>query len=463
MKKRLNNENGMKQGVIDELAPFLEKRFVTSNYLSGGLIHKILEKDFAGGESSVQRYSHYYAYSHMAGFGINTIYSPHSNTKEEITPALISILNYFKTPKSVKDFLSDVSSETETQKMLASLINNRFLFLETVDQDRSFNLLYVEIDPNTVCNHACIYCPVAVKPRKKDEIKEELFDDILSQLESLKSDADLSVCLCAYNEVTLDKRYPRFVKKIRDKGFSHIIISNGSNLDPPLVDELIDLGVKDVDLNIPALDEDEFFRLVGNRHIGKIIRNVDYMAKKPLNVNVLVHGVGDARHYRNFSDLKKRFKDTPVKVSMGATMDRSGLLDNEYQCNIERDKLAGCTNAGSRFFNWIHISSQGDSFLCPMDYNYNYVLGNVNESSIEEILTGDKMALYRRYAYGLEPAPADFMCRKCVAMLSLSWKDISEKDMQNYKREARKNDLKYKYQSALFRSSLYLKSKIIRK
>jgi MoaA/NifB/PqqE/SkfB family radical SAM enzyme len=463
MKERLNNESSLKHGIINELTPVLEERFVTSNYLSGGLIHKILEADYSKRENAAQRYTYYYAYSYLSGFGVNTIRSPHSNIRQEIDPDLISILQYFKTPKYIRNFLSDKEADTKLQKRLSSLIKNKFLFLESVDQDRVFNLLSVEIDPNTVCNHACLYCPVAVEPRKKDEMKEELFDEILSQLERFKCDTKISVCLCAYNEVTLDKRYPDFVRKIKDKGFNHIIISNGSNLNPPLVEELIDLGVKDAELNIPALDEDEFYRLVGNRGIKKIIKNVDYMAKKPLNVNISVHGVGDARHYRNFRDLKKRFKDTPVTVNMGTTMDRSGLLENEYQCNIKRDKLAGCINNGSRFINWLHINSKGECFLCPMDYNYNYMLGDVTKSSIEEILSGDKIALFRRYAYGLEPAPDDFMCRKCTAMFSFSWKDISEKDMQSYKRDTRKSRIKYKYESLLFHSSLYLKSRFIRK
>jgi MoaA/NifB/PqqE/SkfB family radical SAM enzyme len=463
VKKRLNNESGLPYGVIDELAPMVEKMFMTSNYLSGGLIHKILESDFAKRESAAQRYTHYYGYSYLAGLGVNTIYSPHSNIRENIDAGLIRILHYFNTPKYVRDFLSEEVADTKLQNRLYSLIKNKFLFLESVDQDRAFNLLYVELDPNTVCNHACIYCPVASAPRKKDEIAEELFDDILAQLESLKSDTDITICLCAYNEVTLDKRYPLFVKKIRDKGFKHIVISNGSNLDPPLVDKLVDFGVKDVELNIPALDVDEFYRLVGNRGIKKIMRNVDYMAKKPLNVNILVHGIGNVSHHRNYNDLKKRFKDTPITVSMGATMDRSGLLENEYKCNINHNKLAGCTNAGSRLINWVHINSKGECFLCPMDYNYKYMIGDVKQSSIEEILSGDNIALLRRYSYGLEPAPADFMCRKCAALLSVSWDNISENDMQNYKRETRKSYFKHKFQSVLFRSSLYLKSTLIRK
>ncbi len=453
-------QNDKKNSIIDDLTPLLEKSYLTSNYLNGGMLHQVLAADFAQQGTKAERYTHYYAYSHLEALGINTISSPHSNKRLNIDKGLIDILRYFVTPKSINEFVSEKYADSSTQNMLVSLIKDSFLFSESVDQDRAFNLLYVEIDPNTVCNHACIYCPVAVDPRKKHDIDEALFDDILSQLSLLNKNNNITVCLCAYNEVTLDDRYPAFAKKIVDKGLNHIVISNGSNLTPALVDTLMSLGVKDFELNIPALDESEFFRIVGKKGAKNVISNVDYMAKKPLNINVLVHGVGDVSHYRNFTALKKRYNNTSVTVTMGKTMDRSGILDNEYQCNIKRDKLAGCTNTGSRLINWLHVNSSGECFLCPMDYNYNYMLGDLKKSSIEEVLSGDKIALYRRYAYGLEAPPDDFMCGKCAAMLSCSWKDISEKDIGDLKRKSFQCYLKYRYESMIFRSSLYLKSRL---
>jgi hypothetical protein len=52
--------------------------------------------------------------------------------------------------------------------------------------------------------------------------------------------------------------------------------------------------------------------------------------------------------------------------------------------------------------------------LCCEDYDEKYVVGDLTQETVAQVLTGDALAILRRWAYGLEDAPADFMCRKCV-------------------------------------------------
>jgi hypothetical protein len=52
--------------------------------------------------------------------------------------------------------------------------------------------------------------------------------------------------------------------------------------------------------------------------------------------------------------------------------------------------------------------------LCCQDYHSKYVIGDLNEQSLDEVLTGPAVARLRRQAYGLEDAPDDFICRHCV-------------------------------------------------
>ena len=42
------------------------------------------------------------------------------------------------------------------------------------------------------------------------------------------------------------------------------------------------------------------------------------------------------------------------------------------------------------------------------------MVGDLTEQSVEEVLTGPEMARMRRWVYGLETAPADFICSRCV-------------------------------------------------
>jgi len=76
--------------------------------------------------------------------------------------------------------------------------------------------------------------------------------------------------------------------------------------------------------------------------------------------------------------------------------------------------LAGCDNLGSRPLQHLHITPHGKCLLCCEDYDEQHVVGDLNTSTVAEVLAGPEIARLRRWVYGLEEAPADFMCRKCI-------------------------------------------------
>ena len=45
-------------------------------------------------------------------------------------------------------------------------------------------------------------------------------------------------------------------------------------------------------------------------------------------------------------------------------------------------------------------------------------VGDLHHESLEDILRGPKVTLLRRWVYGLEEAPADFICRRCIYALT---------------------------------------------
>ncbi|HEX2464118.1 MAG TPA: SPASM domain-containing protein, partial [Thermoanaerobaculia bacterium] len=72
----------------------------------------------------------------------------------------------------------------------------------------------------------------------------------------------------------------------------------------------------------------------------------------------------------------------------------------------------------SRPVQWVHITPKGECVLCCQDYHDQYVVGDLGEESLRSILTGPRMSLMRRWVYGLEEAPADFLCRNCIYALT---------------------------------------------
>ena len=59
------------------------------------------------------------------------------------------------------------------------------------------------------------------------------------------------------------------------------------------------------------------------------------------------------------------------------------------------------------------VNATGTAVLCCQDYYEKWTVGDLSRQSVAEVLGGDRIAQMRRWAYGVEPAPDDFLCRRC--------------------------------------------------
>jgi len=51
--------------------------------------------------------------------------------------------------------------------------------------------------------------------------------------------------------------------------------------------------------------------------------------------------------------------------------------------------------------------------LCCQDYYEHLTVGDLKTQTVAQLLAGDTMARLRKWTYGVEEAPADFLCRSC--------------------------------------------------
>lgn len=106
-------------------------------------------------------------------------------------------------------------------------------------------LLDVEIEINTSCNLTCSYCPRSVKPNPNvEEMSEDVFKRILSELESLKFKG--RICYHLYNEPLLSSSLEHFLKMSSQilPQASNVIYTNGLLLTESKLKALIDAGTK---------------------------------------------------------------------------------------------------------------------------------------------------------------------------------------------------------------------------
>ena len=287
---------------------------------------------------------------------------------------------------------------------------------EGTDLSRRFRLKVVSLEAHSVCNQACYFCPVSIDPRKPYFMPTEMYERIVAELSAFRDTID-GVCMINYNEPTADRRFVQQVATLKKAGLPPAVLTNGSGLTPDRVDAILELGgLRYLSVNLSTLDREDYARDRGVDQLDLVLRNIEYAQDKPLaqEMDIVVLGQKDEVHRLAHVAISARFAGTRFTVKPFEIMDRAGYLPIGQRPERPHTRLRGCDNVGSRPLQHLHVTPQGRCVLCCEDYDEKYVVGDLTRQSVREVLEGEEMARLRRFAYGVEEAPADFICRKCV-------------------------------------------------
>jgi MoaA/NifB/PqqE/SkfB family radical SAM enzyme len=299
------------------------------------------------------------------------------------------------------------------------LLEGGWVVREEEDLSRKYRLKVVSLETMTRCNQKCFFCPVSVAPREDETMSPELFARIVAQLTPFRDTIE-GVFLQSYNEPTLDRRFVENIKALFAAGLPVAVLSNGSGLTPAKVDGILAAGsLRYLCINLSTLDREQYQRDRGEDHLDVVLRNLDYVKDKPFaqQMRIVVLGEMTDAHRADFEAIKERFAGSRFEVEMHHATDRAGWLEVGMKALVPKKNLAGCDLIGSRPLQHLHITPSGACIICCQDYDENYVVGNLATHSVVEVLESDEMAKIRRWAYGVEEAPDDFICRTCVFAL----------------------------------------------
>jgi Radical SAM superfamily/Iron-sulfur cluster-binding domain len=305
-------------------------------------------------------------------------------------------------------------------KLRAELFDAGWLVESAADLAGRFRLKYVSLEASTVCNQACYFCPVSVDRRDNHSMTMELYEEILAQLAAHRATIE-GVSMIHYNEPTADKRFVDQVRLIKRYGLPPAVLTNGTGLTPDRVDAILAMGgFCYLSINLSTLDRERYEHDRGGDHLPLVLRHLDYIKDKPLapKMDIAVLGSGDQVHRKDFEEIRDRFAGSRFQVHFYEVMDRAGAVPIGLHPFESHKRLCGCEQTGSRPVQWVHINPRGECVLCCQDYHDKYVIGDLHEETLDAILSGPRMALLRRWVYGVEPAPEDFICRHCIYALT---------------------------------------------
>ncbi len=290
----------------------------------------------------------------------------------------------------------------------------RFL-IESVDQEtRRSHLLFLSLETCTSCNHRCPFCPVSVDPREREVMSQELFESIVDQVIAIAG-SGVNVFLSNYNEPTVDPLFEERCRALFARKLQVSILTNASQFTPERSARLEKEGrFRYIGINLPTLDPQRYQKLHGTRDLARVIANIDAMRARTLaeETAIVVLGNEDEAHRQDVEQIRARLGPLGWDVRPFRIRSRpaSGTFVPEPPA---KKKLRGCELMGSRPFEHLHVTATARAVLCCQDYYERLTIGDLKAQSVAEVLGGDTMARFRRWAYGVEEAPADFLCRRC--------------------------------------------------
>jgi pyruvate-formate lyase-activating enzyme len=290
----------------------------------------------------------------------------------------------------------------------------RFLIEDVDAEARRTHLLYVSLETCTSCNHRCPFCPVSVSPRDREVMSQELFESILDQVVEVGGKQTV-VFLSNYNEPTIDPLFEERVLALFARGLPVSLLTNASNLGPDRAARLSVRGrFRYVGINLPTLDPARYERLHGTRDLARVLANIDSLRASDLSVEsaIVVLGDEDEAHRRDVEEIRARFEPKGWKVRPFKI--RSRPASGTYVPSPPAiKKLKGCEQMGSRPFEHLHVTATAKAVLCCQDYYEKLTVGDLKTETVAQVLGGETMARLRRWTYGVEEAPEDFLCRRC--------------------------------------------------
>ena len=299
-------------------------------------------------------------------------------------------------------------------EVLEHLRAARFLIEDIDAETRRSHLLYVSLETCTSCNHRCPFCPVSVDPREREVMSQELFESIADQVLAIGG-PQVVVFLSNYNEPTVDPLFEERCLALFARGLPVSLLTNASHLDPDRADRIARAGrFRYIGINLPTLDPERYEKMHGTRDLARVLGNIDALRAREIGEEtaIVVLGNNDEPHRKDVAEIRARFEPLgwAVKPFRIRSRPASGTFVPEPPPVKE---LRGCELMGSRPFEHLHVTATGKAVLCCQDYYEKLTVGDLKTETVAEILGGDVMARLRRWTYGVEEAPEDFLCRRC--------------------------------------------------
>lgn len=246
------------------------------------------------------------------------------------------------------------------------------------------------------CNMNCAICPRDKMNYPLGDMEFKLFKKIVDEVKGKVEMIDF----CFRGESLLHKEVFKFIKYAKESGIKTFLQTNGLVLNEEVNRGIVEAGVDLLILSIDAYSEETYKKIRNNENFKAIVKNCeDFLKMKnstgPYTVVQMVttkFNLNEAEQFKNFW-----YSKGADSVRLKAFNSRAGLVDKSF-ANVKKfSKQKKCI----RLWRSMAICWDGSVVACCMDYQGEYVIGDLKKQSIFEIWNSKEMqALRQKHVFG---------------------------------------------------------------
>jgi len=268
----------------------------------------------------------------------------------------------------------------------------------------------VYAESTNACNANCVMCNRKTMTRKVGVMEYGLFKDIAGQCASL---GVKEMRFHNFGEPMMDRLLAEKVRYAKKKGIGvTALYSNGSLLNRPLADRLIEAGLDRMFISFDGGTRETYEKIRVKLSYDDVSENIEqFMALRnrkqrlqPAVELVLLPVYDDPTDVQRF---KEKWEGKVDSVRISRLHDFAGQSGNG-SVPKPRAIAAPCYMLWKSMF----ILWNGDVSLCCLDFDGKYILGNARKSSLEDIWRGVKFNTVRHY-HATGDLSELALCRQC--------------------------------------------------
>jgi radical SAM protein with 4Fe4S-binding SPASM domain len=288
--------------------------------------------------------------------------------------------------------------------------------------------LYIDIELTNICNFKCLFCPTGVgaTTRPRGQMDEIVFSKIVSEIEQYKT----PIRFIRWGEPLLHPQVFDFIKILNSKKILCHINTNGLRLDEKLMKKLVELPLDSIKFSFQGVDQKSYTEMRNIDFFNELLNKIKRLselrgnAEKPyIQVSTTItYETTDMIH--NFVEQVKNYVDY---LNIGFTKltyidDDKIMLRPEEKNRLlmlrEHERISKKIRECPEIFHKMSIDWDGMVTACCGDYDRFMNIGNICNSTLQEIWKSKKLDTFRKMIINNEHDRMP-LCKTCYETIPL--------------------------------------------